>query len=355
MRTRPPLRDGKSSFFGHVNSGKKFLCLDLKKPEAIDLIKKLIAKSDILIEAFRPGVMKKFGLDAEVARQINPAIIYCSISGFGQNGELSGRPAYAPIVHASSGYYMANYEYQDSPEKPPNSGIPLADVLTASFAAISILIGLLKRQSNQAGSYLDVSLMDSMMSLMTYEIQAAQFPLPNRRPLYKPLRTLDGFVMVTPINAKNFVSLCTALEHPEWLTDPMFITPKARYDNWNEFMYRIESWTRQRTAAECESYLMPAGVPCARYRKISEAMGDDQFLQRETFAEVEDSAGIFKTANLPFFINGAKPQSGKRVGDLGENTAEVLESVANLSKQEIRTLIGKGTAIDPKFGSGEWT
>lgn len=344
MRTRPPMRKGQSAFFGHVNSGKKFVSLNLKNPEIVELIKDMLPKTDVLVDAFRPGVMERLGLGPTIARQINPRLVYCSISGFGQTGALASRPAYAPVVHAASGFYMATFEYQDNAEKPPNSGIPLGDVLTASFAAMSIQSALLERERTGAGSTIDVSLMDSMMSLMTYEIQAAQFPLPNRRPLYKPMRALDGFVMVTPINARNFANLSDALEHPEWKTDPLFSTPKARYDNWTELMRRVEDWTSRRTASQCEEKLMAAGVPCSRYRSVAEAIHDEQFVHRRTFADIEDAAGPYKTSNLPFSINGEKPQSGPHVGCLGEDTRDVLMRLAGLSEQSVDALARNGAA-----------
>lgn len=339
MRTRAPVRDGYSSYFGHLNAGKRSIAIDLKRPEGIALAKKLCATADILLEAFRPGVMKRLGLGPEVVQQVNPALIYCSISGFGQHSTVSQRPAYAPVIHAASGYYMANFEYQDSAEKPANSGIPLADMVTAIFATLSIQSALLKRHATQQGSIIDINLMDSMMSLMTFEFQATQFPLPNRRPLYKPLKASDGFVIVAPVNEKNFRSLCKALDHPEWLQDPVLNTDQARYDNWAEYLRRIEAWTCQRPAEACESILMEAGVPCSRYKPIKEVVQDTQFQERQSFAHVEDDAGRYLTTNLPFSIDGQKPMARPRVPRLGEDTATVLTSILGLSEEALTELV----------------
>jgi crotonobetainyl-CoA:carnitine CoA-transferase CaiB-like acyl-CoA transferase len=250
--------------------------------------------------------------------------VYCAISGFGQDTSIASRPAYAPVVHASSGYYAAYAEYQDGATRPPNSGIPMADMLTAIFAAFSIQTALLDRERTNEGCVIDVNLMDSIMSVMAYEFQAAQFERPNRRPLYKPLRALDGFVLVAPVNARNFRNLCTALGHPEWVDDPLLDSDKARFKNWAEYMARIEAWTSVRTAEQCESTLMAAGVPCSRYRHIREAMQDVQFEQRDSFAWIADAAGKYQTTNLPFSLNGSKPAAGERVGSLGADTAAVL-------------------------------
>lgn len=342
IRTRAPIRDGCSSFFGQFNAGKRCIVLDLKKPDAVSIALQLAQQSDVVIEAFRPGVMQRLGIDADSLRAANPRLIYCSISGFGQENSASAFPAYAPIVHAASGFYMANFEYQDGAEKPANSGIPMADMLTAIFAAFSIQTALLERQLTGEGRTIDVNLMDSMMSVLAYEFQAAQFPLANRRPLYKPLRARDGFVIVAPVNEKNFRSVCAATGHPEWRDDPRLNTDQGRFDNWAEYMRRIEAWTMERDAEECERLLMAAGVPCSRYRRIQETMQDPQFLERKSFAPVRDDAGEFKVTNLPFSIDGVKPVAGDCVARLGQDTADVLGAVLGLPLAEINRLAHSG-------------
>lgn len=342
MRTRAPLRNGCSSMFGHLNAGKRCIALDLKNPEAVALAARMAGECDVVIEAFRPGVMERLGLSADTLRAANPRLVYCSISGFGQHGSASGRPAYAPIVHAASGFYMANFDYQDGAEKPANSGIPVADMLTAVFAAFSIQTALLERERTGHGRVIDVNLMDSMMSLLAFEFQAAQFPQPKRRPLYKPLRARNGFVIVAPVNEKNFRSLCSATGHPEWSDDPLLDTDQGRFDNWAEYMRRIEEWTRERDAEECERILMAAGVPCSRYRRIEETVQDPQFMERQSFATLRDAAGAYRATNLPFSLDGAKPVAAERVAALGQDTARVLESMLGLQPEEIERLAQVG-------------
>jgi len=338
MRTRAPMREGWSSFFAHLNSGKRFVSMDLKRPEAIAIAKALAKDADVLIEAFRPGVMRRLGLGPEVLRDINPRLVYCSISGFGQTGSASSRPAYAPVVHAASGYYMATLENQEDTERPANSGIPLADMLTAVFAAFSIQTALLDRERTGQGSEIDVNLMDSMMNVMAYEVQAAQFPLPNRRPVYKPLRAKDGYVLVAPVNARNFQNLCAATGHPEWADDPLLATNQARFDHWDEYMRRIETWTRGRTADDCEAILMAAGVPCSRYRRMDDVIKDPQFEERRSFAPVRDGAGKLMTTSLPFSLRGRKPPVGSHVGAIGEDTASILTSLLGLDPSAVAKL-----------------
>ncbi|MGI4903921.1 MAG: CaiB/BaiF CoA transferase family protein, partial [Janthinobacterium lividum] len=338
IRTRAPLHEGVSAFFGHLNAGKRSVAMDLKQAEAVALALELASDCDVVIEAFRPGVMERFGLGAARLRSLNPRLVYCSISGFGQNTSASAWPAYAPVVHAASGFEMANFDYQDDVERPANSGIPLADMLTSIFSAFSIQTALLERERTGRGQLIDINLMDSMVNVLAFEFQAAQFPLARRRPLYKPMRARDGFVVVAPVNEKNFRSLCKATGHPEWLDDPLLNTDQGRFDNWAEYMRRIESWTSERSAEECEQRLMEAGVPCSRYRRLEETIQHAQFEERGSFATIFDEAGIYKTTKLPFAFAGVKPDVGQRVARLGEDTAYVLSSILGKSNDEIRRL-----------------
>ncbi|MES2187360.1 MAG: CoA transferase [Pseudomonadota bacterium] len=343
MRTRAPIREGYSAYFGHLNAGKKSVAIDLKQAAGVSLARDLALKSDVVLEAFRPGVMERLGLGAEQLRELHPGLVYCSISGFGQNTSASGYPAYAPVIHAASGYYMANFSYQDGADKPANSGIPMADMLTAIFSAFAIQSALLRRQNSGQGCTIDVNLMDSMMNVLTFELQAAQFPLPNRRPLYKPLQAKDGFILVAPVNEKNFRSVCAATDHPEWREDAKLNTDRARYDNWGEYLDRIEQWASSRSGEECERILMGAGVPCSRYRTIQEAMTEPHFQERNSFGAITDGAGSYQTTNLPFSFDGQKPVVRESVDGLGQHTADVLRTVLGLSPERVSALVREGT------------
>jgi crotonobetainyl-CoA:carnitine CoA-transferase CaiB-like acyl-CoA transferase len=336
MRHRPPLREGHSAYFGHLNCGKRCIALDLKQAAAVEIARTLAASADIVVEAFRPGVMARLGLGAAALRLQNPRLIYCSISGFGQDTALSHRPAYAPIVHAASGFDHALGE--DAEGRPVGSNVPMADILTAMFAAMSIQTALLQRQRTGLGTHIDVNLMDSVMNVLPYELQAAQAGAAQPRPSYKPLRARDGYVLVTPINARNFVKLCAALGHPEWAEDPLLATDAARFRNWSEYMRRIESWTMQRTAAECERILSAQGVPCTRYLRVEEAMREPQFAQRESFAPVIDGPHEYFSTRLPFSFDGRRPLPGARVAALGGDTAQVLRERLQMSDADIEAL-----------------
>src|SRR4030088_2106981 len=175
MRTRPPVRDGFSTAFGQLNVGKKSLVLDLKSPKAIEIIRRLVAGADILVENFRPGVMRRLKLDYGSLRQLNPKLIYCSISGYGQTGPSAELPAYAPVIHAASGYEMAHLSYQPGRSRPDYCGIYHADVLSGVYAFGAVAGALHQRHGNGKGQHIDVSMLESMLSLTLNELQWSQF------------------------------------------------------------------------------------------------------------------------------------------------------------------------------------
>src|SRR5437762_2288154 len=175
MRSRPPLRNGASTSFGQLNTGKKSVVLDLKREEAVAAARRLVATADVLVENFRPGVMRRFGLDYPALRPIKPDLIYCAISGYGQTGPSAALPAYAPVIHAASGYDLAHMAYQGEVRRPDYCGIYIADVLTGTYAFGAITAALYQREMTGEGQMIDVSMLESMLSLTLSEIQAAQF------------------------------------------------------------------------------------------------------------------------------------------------------------------------------------
>ncbi|HEY3187105.1 MAG TPA: CoA transferase, partial [Solirubrobacteraceae bacterium] len=139
MRTRPPLRNGASSHFGQLNAGKRSVVLDLKQPAAVEIVTRLVRRADVLVENFRPGVMTRLGLGYASLAAIRPELVYCAISGYGQTGPSADLPAYAPVIHAASGYDVAHMSYQESRTRPDNNGIFIADVLSGTYAFGAIL------------------------------------------------------------------------------------------------------------------------------------------------------------------------------------------------------------------------
>ena len=341
MRTRPPVRNGCSTAFGQLNIGKKSLVLDLKSPDAIEIIRRLVASADILVENFRPGVMRRLKLDYGSLRELNPKLIYCSISGYGQTGPSAELPAYAPVIHAASGYDMAHLAYQPGRSRPDYCGIYLADVLTGVYAFGAVAAALYQRKISQEGQHIDVSMLESMLSLTLSELQWSQFEVkPSQRPLFGPVETADGYVMLAVASEKTFQSLITVIGHPEWIADPRFAKYSDRRDNWADLMGGVEAWSRTLRTEECLIALNSHGVPCSAYRTVAEALNDPQIAHRGALSEVSDGGGSFKVLNLPFRMSGATVLPAKRMATLGEHTVALLKE-AGLSPDEIAAFSGK--------------
>ena len=341
MRSRPPLRNNFSTVFGQLNVGKKSLVLDLKSANAIELVRRLVASADILVENFRPGVMRRLKLDFDALRALNPRLIYCSISGYGQTGPSAELPAYAPVIHAASGYDMAHLSYQPGRSRPDYCGIYHADVVTGTYAFGAISAALYQRGSNGKGQHIDVSMLESMLSLTLNELQWSQFPVKQlSRPMFGPIETADGYVMVAIASEKTFQGLLNVIGHPEWALDFRFAKYSDRRENWGALMEGVEQWSRAVTTEKCLVALNSEGVPSSAYRTVAEALSDPQIAHRAALSEVSDGGGTFKVLNLPFRMSGADVSAGKRTATLGEHTLALLKE-AGLSENEIAAFTGK--------------
>ncbi len=321
MRTRPPLRKGCSTVFGQLNVGKKSVVLDLKSEDGREAVCRLAGTADILVENFRPGVMHRLRLDYDRLYQVNPRLIYCSISGYGQTGPSAELPAYAPVIHAASGYDMAHLAYQPGRSRPDYCGIYHADVVTGVYGFGAIASALYQRTATGLGQHIDVSMLESMLTLTVIELQSAQFAVkPPPRPMFGPTETGNGYVMITVASEKTFQGLMGVIGRPEWISDPRFATYAARRENWADLMDGVEVWSRQLTTDACLLALGAAGVPASAYRTVSEALADPQLAHRQALSEVQDEGGSFRVLNLPFRMSGADTAPGKTVAALGEHT-----------------------------------
>jgi crotonobetainyl-CoA:carnitine CoA-transferase CaiB-like acyl-CoA transferase len=340
MRTRPPVRNNCSTAFGQLNVGKHSLVLDLKSAKGMEAVRRLVATADVLVENFRPGVMRRLKLDYASLRELNPKLIFCSISGYGQTGPSAELPAYAPVIHAASGYEMAHLAYQPGRSRPDYCGIYHADVLTGVYAFGAISAALYQRATTGKGQHIDVSMLESMLSLTLNELQWSQFEVKaTQRPMFGPIETSDGYVMVAIASEKTFQSLMKVIGHPQWVSDPRFAKYVDRRENWGSLMDGVEAWSRAVTTAQCLTALNAEGVPSSAYRTVAEALRDPQIAHRGALADVEDGGGTFKVMNQPFRMSGAKVSAAKRMSTLGEHTLHLLRETG-LSEDEIKAFSG---------------
>jgi crotonobetainyl-CoA:carnitine CoA-transferase CaiB-like acyl-CoA transferase len=346
VRQRDPQRGGISTYYASMNCGKRSIVLDLQTAEGRRLARELALKADVVVENFRPGVMARLGLDYASLAEANPRLVYASISGFGQSGPRSQLPAYAPVIHAAAGYELAYSDYQrveDGAERrPANNGIFIADVLGASHAFGAIQLALVERARSGRGQAIDVSLMDSVMGMLIYEMQAAQFPPERPRQVYEPVKAQDGFVMVAAVTRKNLEVLFDVIGRPEAKQDPRFATVASKEAHWPQLLQLIEAWTSQRSGAECETVLMKAGVPCSRYRTVGEAMADPQVAARGSLSELGAEGARFLVANAPYQLSATPMLPRARLAGLGEHTDAVLGEKLGLSAGQLAELRDQG-------------
>ena len=326
MRSRLPLRNGASSYFGQLNAGKKSVVLDLKNPRAVEAAHRLAEGADILVENYRPGVVRRLGLDYATLGKINPSLIYCSISGYGQTGPSADLPAYAPVIHATSGFDLANLAYQKGRTRPDYCGVYVADVLAGTYAFGAIASALHQRHTTGKGQHLDVSMFESMLTLTLTELQTAQFevPPPPGRPIFGPVATADGYISMAVVSERTFQGMAAAACRTDWITDPRFAKYLDRRSNWGDLMDEFETWSKGLSSAECLKVLDRNSVPAAAYRTVREAMADPQLAHRGAFHDVRDAGGSFKALSPPFRMSASATTVGQHAPALGEHTRDVL-------------------------------
>jgi crotonobetainyl-CoA:carnitine CoA-transferase CaiB-like acyl-CoA transferase len=342
LRHSAPVPGGISRTFAHFNCGKKCIALDLKAPAGAELARRLAARADVLVENFRPGVMARLGLDAAALRAANPRLVYCSVSGFGQSGPRSQQAAYAPIVHALSGFDHAFAAAQDAASAPPSGSIMIADVVAAAYAFGAIQTALLRRERDGVGATLDATLFESMLSIVAIQIQEAQAPVPFAPKVFRPTRTGDGFAIVPLVSVRNYLALYPVIGRPEWCTDPVLSSRRGIAENEREIERALGEWAGKRATREVIETLVAAGLPCSAYRTPAEVLEDEHLRERGSFAPLADARGAFAVLNPPFRFDDVDCSAAPEVGVLGEHTREVLERVLAIGPDAYAALARDG-------------
>jgi crotonobetainyl-CoA:carnitine CoA-transferase CaiB-like acyl-CoA transferase len=344
-----PIRDGRSTYFGGLNAGKQSVVLDLRQPAGRDAARELIATADVVVENFRPGVMRRHELDYETVSEKKPGIVYCSVSGYGQEGPGSDRPATAQAVHAASGYDFAFTDYQFQAQQPPATGLFVADAMAGALAFGAILSALRTSERTGVGGWVDLSLHESMLSMLVYEVQAAQFPQGFVRKGYPPVPAREGFVMIAVVNDRNLEQVMKLIGRPELATDERFASNASRWRYMKELYDLIGEWAATRPADEIVAAALAAGIPSARYQRVEEQFDDPQLQSRGTFTTARDGSGQFQIVDTPFQVHrprgaaDSEPDPELWVDDLGEHTREVLAAVIGAARAQ--ELIDRGIAL----------
>jgi crotonobetainyl-CoA:carnitine CoA-transferase CaiB-like acyl-CoA transferase len=338
-----------SVYFIALNRNKRSVAVDLKKPEGVDLVRRLVARCDVVVENNRPGVLDRLGLKAAELRAHHPRLIWCAISGFGQDGPYRDKPAYDMIVQALSGGMSLTGEPGGAPVR---AGIPIGDIAAGMYATIAILAALNRRHATGQGETIDISMLDCHAAMLTY--QAAYFlhagQAPGRQgsghdsiPVYRVFAGGDGndFVLCA-LSEGNWLSLCRVLGKP-LDADPRFATGRARFDNRLALWAVLEEEFKARPAADWVALLGAESIPVATVNSLAEMVADPQIVHRGMVQELAASDGRHaRVMGNPIVLADAAAAEARFAPRLGENTAEVLGELLGVSSAEINNLAAKG-------------
>ncbi|MEX9948269.1 CaiB/BaiF CoA transferase family protein [Providencia alcalifaciens] len=338
-----PFIDGESVYYGLINRGKRSIELDLKDDGDRQILFQLIKESDVVVENFRPGVTKRLGIDFDSVKQINPNIIYASISGFGQNSPLASYPAYDIVAQAMSGLMSVT----GSPESgPTRSGESIGDVCAGVFASWAISSALFARERHGEGAqYLDVAMVDVLLSMQLTGLSnlfangKAPSLVGNRHPVSTPFDTYqakDGLVVIAIASEKLFQRFCECMGKPELSQDPRYLNDPTRTVNQAALREEIERWTGTKSVEEVCDLLLNAGVPASPIHNLQQATQSEHAEVRQVLTHLND--GGTPLISQPVFFNGVKPKVTQRAPVLGEGNERYKSAATTTTIKSAETM-----------------
>jgi glutaryl-CoA transferase len=343
-------RDTKdSAYFTSANRGKKSVTLNIAHPDGQSLARDLARKCDVLIENYKYGDLARYGLGYEDLREINPGLIYCSVTGFGQTGPYRERPGYDFMIQGMGGMMSVTGEPDDAPGGgPQRAGVPIADIITGMYASIAICAALAHRAETGAGQHLDLALLDSQIALLAYQntnyFATGQAPKrignlhPNIVP-YQPFRTKDGAVILACGNDNLFRKFCEASAQAALAGDPRFATNGKRVENRAELTRLLGEVFRERTTAQWVDVLEKAGVPNGPINDLAQVYAEPQVKARGIRVDLgHPMAGKLPTVASPMRFSGTPIEYRRGPPLLGEHTVEVLRGLLGKSESEVARL-----------------
>lgn len=339
------MRDGHSVNFALINRNKRSIKLDLKQPEALEIALNLAKKADVVLENFRPGVAKRIGIDYASLSALNSGLIYCSISGFGQDGPMAKRPSYDVIAQAMSGFMSVTGPAEG---EPVFAGDSIGDTVSGLFGAWAISTALFKRERDGKGQHLDIAMFDSLMTLLPTAVAQFQHTgqAPGRsghtHPLTAPFgafRAKDGRVVIAVANSALFLRLCTCLGRPGLVDDPRFATDSKRRENEAVLRTYIETWTTEHSVKDVVEQLGAAGVPASPVWNIAQAVESEQSAHRKLFADVSDpDLGDIRVPRQPVHFSQTSSTSPDPAPRLGADGAGILAEILEMNGAVIADL-----------------
>jgi crotonobetainyl-CoA:carnitine CoA-transferase CaiB-like acyl-CoA transferase len=347
--TNPDGSRGDAAYYVSANRGKQSVAIDMAKPEGQKLLRELAARSDILMENFKVGGLKKYGLDYASLKTANPRLIYCSITGFGQTGPYAGRAGYDFMIQGMGGIMSVTGQPEGTPgAEPLKAGVAYADVFTGLYATIGVLAALHHRETTGEGQYLDLALLDTQVSVLAnqalYYLVSGVAPkrvgnAHNNIVPYQTFATADGFIIIAVGNDRQFREFTRIAGVPELADDPRFSTNRGRVENRDILIPLLREPMTRRSSAEWVEVLEAVAVPCGPINAIDQVFADPQVKARglEVTLERDDGTRTPGVAN-PVKFSATPVEYSKAAPRLGDATDDVLRRVLGLTLEDIAKL-----------------
>jgi crotonobetainyl-CoA:carnitine CoA-transferase CaiB-like acyl-CoA transferase len=330
----PPFLHGESAYFLSINRNKESVTLDLKRPEARDVLERLLVKADVLVENFRPGTMDRMGLAYEQVTARHPRLIYCAISGFGQTGPKRDLPGYDAVVQAEGGLMSIT---GDADGPPYRLGVAISDIVAGIFASHGVALALLARERTGRGQLVDVGMLDATAALLTYQAGiyfatgSSPLRMGNRHPTIVPYETFaarDGDLVVAVGNDAQWQRFCAVIGLESLADEPRFRTNRDRVTRYEELRPILSGRLAERSRAEWLEALTAAGVPCGSVREVGEVLQDPQLQARDMIAGLEHAAaGAMRALGVPIKLSDTPGAVRTPPPRLGEHTESVLRDL----------------------------
>jgi len=342
--------DAEAAYYLCANRNKRSIAVNMRSPEGLEILKDLAAQSDVVIENYKTGGLKKYGLDYESVKALKDDIVYCSITGFGQDGPLADQPGYDFLIQAMGGLMSVTGE-----DKPMKVGVPAVDLFTGVYAAGAIMAALIARDRGAGGDYIDMALLDVQAAMLAN--QASNYFVSGRSPgrggnahpnivPYQDFPTRDGRIAVAVGNDRQFAAFAAALGRPDWAEDHRFRRNADRVANREVLIAEITLVLASEDSAAWSQKLHRAGVPCGPIQTIAEVFDHPQVRARGLRLDLAMSGA--ESAPLvanPMRLTGSRPQYRRAPPRLGEHTAEVLQERLGLDQNRLRTLKDSGAVL----------
>ncbi len=348
----PPFVGGESAYYLCCNRNKKSIAIDLKNPRGAELVKELARVCDVLVENFTPGLTQRFGLDYETLRELNPRLVYCSITAYGQDGPYRDRPGYDMVLSAVGGLMWIT---GPSGGEPCKVGVAITDVLTGVHASGAITAALLWRERSRRGQHIDASLLDVQVACLAniasnYLVagkEATRWGTEHESIIpYQVFRTKDQPLAIAVANQKLWANFCAAVERSEWIDDPRFASNSRRVEHREVLLPLVAEIMAQKTCDEWLELFVGASIPCGPVNNMQRLFADPQVLHRDMLAEVpHPTIGTLRLTGIPIKYSETPASIYQPPPRLGEHTDEILTNVLALGAAQIEALRRQG-ALD---------